>query len=513
VARVIAPSRDDPLVAAATGPVGGPWGRFARGRSVWWMTPMRAVLCLTVLTCVLGYLAKAPCRTHPWANEYQYTRICYTDVFALYYAEQLGAKVNSTGDTVGRLSVPYRDHPVEYPAVIGGLMWTAAEVTNLVHPHQPADGTDTRDRTFFDITALMLALFALATTWALARLAGRRRIWDAAMFALAPMLLFHAYTNWDLAAVALATLGMWAWSRTIPVRRLVHYWPAVLAGLLFGVGVATKLYPALLLVVILALAFRAARLRHALVCIAAAAGGFALAYTPAWLLSRNFPFPNAQCPTAHPLSAWRWFWSLNTIRVSDWDSLWFLGEHARGALLDNPSCGEAPRLLNTGVAIATVAIVLLVIALILLAPRRPRLPQVGFLIVAGFLLVNKVDSPQYVLWLLPLAVLARPRWRLFLLWQATEFLILVARFYFFVGNDAAIAGRSPQGLPIDWFFAAVVIRDVVLMALMGFVVREILRPEHDVVRRNGVDDPAGGILDAAPDRRGRRVADVHLAPA
>ncbi|MDX6246221.1 MAG: hypothetical protein QOE76_3944, partial [Frankiales bacterium] len=31
--------------------------------------------------------------------------------------------------------------------------------------------------------------------------------------------------------------------------------------------------------------------------------------------------------------------------------------------------------------------------------------------------------------------------------------------------------------------------------LMALVVRDILRPEYDVVRRSGMDDPAGGILD------------------
>jgi uncharacterized membrane protein len=507
VDRVIAPSRQDPLVGGAVGPVGGPWGRFARGRSTKWLTPLRIVLCLTVLTCVLGYLAKAPCRTHPWAGEYQYTRVCYTDVFALYYAEGLGSKVNSAGDTVGRLSVPYRDHPVEYPAVIGGLMWVAAEATNVVHPHQPANGTDTRDRTFFDITALMLAAFALLASWAIARLAGRQRIWDAAMFALAPTLLFHAYTNWDLAAVALATLGMWAWAQRWP-----GYTAPAVAGAFLGVGVATKLYPVLILVVLVVLAFRARRLMHAAVCVATATIAFVVAYLPAVLLSRNFAFPDAECPTAHPLSAWRWFWSLNTIRVADWDSLWFMGEHARGSPLDSPSCGEAPRLLNIGVATATVVVILAVVALILLAPRRPRVPQVAFLMVAGFLLANKVDSPQYVLWLLPLAILARPRWRMFLVWQASEVLLLVARFYFFVGNDASIANRGPQGIPIDWFFTAVAIRDVALLVLMGLVVREILRPAEDVVRRGGVDDPAGGVLDDAPDRR-EQIADLGYAPA
>src|SRR3954453_8237686 len=234
VTNVVAPSREDPVPAGTSQLAGGPWGRHAVGRTAWWWTPLRGVLALTMLTCVLGFLAKAPCRTHPWGvegrNEFQYTRLCYTDVFALYYAEQLGSKVNAAGDTTGRISVPYRDHPVEYPAVIGGLMWTAAEVTNLVHPNDPRpDGTtvvDARAKTFFDVTALLLAVFALVVTWAVARIAGRPRVWDAAMVAVAPSLFFHAYTNWDLAAVALAMLGMWAWSR--PWRR--HLGPAV-AGL------------------------------------------------------------------------------------------------------------------------------------------------------------------------------------------------------------------------------------------------------------------------------------------
>ena len=56
----------------------------------------------------------------------------------------------------------------------------------------------------------------------------------------------------------------------------------------------------------------------------------------------------------------------------------------------------------------------------------------------------------------------------------------------------------------------VVIRDVVLFGLMGLVVREVMVPRLDVVRRDGVDDPAGGELDGAPDAtRGRR----HLMAA
>ena len=62
----------------------------------------------------------------------------------------------------------------------------------------------------------------------------------------------------------------------------------------------------------------------------------------------------------------------------------------------------------------------------------------------AFLLVNKVYSPQYVLWLLPLAALARPRWRDLLIWQACEV------FYFFavwmhIAGFFVTRGRSRLG--------------------------------------------------------------------
>ena len=87
--------------------------------------------------------------------------------------------------------------------------------------------------------------------------------------------------------------------------------------------------------------------------------------------------------------------------------------------------------------------------LTLAAPLRPRVPQLAFLLVAAFLLLNKVWSPQYSLWLLPLAVLARPRWRSLLLWQATEALVWVLTMLYYLGTDN-------RGVDVEWFFFAVV---------------------------------------------------------
>ncbi|MDQ1683367.1 MAG: hypothetical protein QOC82_104 [Frankiaceae bacterium] len=482
-----APPGDDPFVAGLARYAGGLRGRYARTGSSRWWTPLRVVLILTVLTSFAGYLQKAPCRTHGWTNDYQYTRVCYTDVFALYYAEQLGGAGPGS-----RLGVPYRDHPVEYPVVIGGFMWAAAELTNVVHPDQPkvVDGqvvVDDRGRTFFDITVLLLALCALLVTWSVARLAGGQRMWDAAMVALAPVLILDGFINWDLAAVALTCLALLAWARRRPL----------LAGVLIGLGTATKLYPLLVLVALLPLCARAGRLKEFGLSVAGAAGAIVAVYVPVALwVSRTFPFPNATCDHAHPLPAWRFFYSLSQTRGEDWGSPWLALRYLSGDALDrNVACGTAPVVLNIVSAVCFLGVVALVYALVVFARTRPRLPQIVFLLVAGFILVNKVDSPQYCLWLLPLAVLSRPRWGPLLVWQGTELLLTVANFYALVHLD-----HGSTGIPDGVYEGAFLIRDIALLWIVGLVVRDVLRPEHDVVRASGYDDPAGGPLDAAEDR-------------
>lgn len=447
---------------------------------------MRILLVLTVLTSLLGFVQKASCVSRPWTNDYQYTRVCYTDVYVLYTAEQLDGSGRPGGSAVG---VPYRDYPVEYPPVIGGLMWVGAGLTHLIHPDDPrvvnGNLVDHRPHTFFDVTVLILAAFALLATWAVARLAGRQRVWDAAMVALAPVVVFDGFINWDLAAVALSCLGLLAWSRN----------KHVLAGALLGFGVATKLYPVLVLVALGVLCLRSARLREWLRAVVAAVCAFALAYIPVLLVARSFPFPNSQCPGAHQLNAALFFWRFSEIRGADWGSPWLAAREISGSSLDSPACGQSPAVLNLGVGLATVFVLAAVAMLAVTARRRPRVTQVVFLLVAGFVLVNKVDSPQYCLWLLPFAVLALPRWGPILLWQATEVVLTIANFYALAHQD-----RPATGLPMWPYLTTMFVRDAVLLWLMGLVVRDILHPDKDVVRRGGNDDPAGGVLVGAPDR-------------
>ena len=133
--------------------------------------------------------------------------------------------------------VPYLDSAVEYPVLTGGLMQLSAVLARAYDSVASSVGvlpTVTPVQSYYVVTCLLLSVFALLVTRAVLPLTGRRP-WDTAMVALSPLLLVHAFTNWDLLAVALTTLGMWAWARRHPV----------VAGLLIGLGIAAKLYPLL----------------------------------------------------------------------------------------------------------------------------------------------------------------------------------------------------------------------------------------------------------------------------
>ncbi|MHD0062722.1 hypothetical protein ACQX3D_11775, partial [Corynebacterium diphtheriae] len=120
--------------------------------------------------------------------------------------------------------------------------------------------------------------------------------------------------------------------------------------------------------------------------------------------------------------------------------------------------------------------------------RRPRVAELAFLIVAAFLLVNKVWSPQYSLWLVPLAVLALPCWRLVLWWGLIDALTWPVLTWHMMGSDAK---GAPAGL-LDLF---VVGRDVAIICIAVLIMRQMLGKNEDKVRRdNDGCDPLSGSL-------------------
>jgi hypothetical protein len=114
---------------------------------------------------------------------------------------------------------------------------------------------------------------------------------------------------------------------------------------------------------------------------------------------------------------------------------------------------------------------------------------------AGRLRALLVTASAAVVTWLPLVVLGRPPLRAYLLWQAAEVAYIFVIWSYLI---TAAHGRS-GGIGSGLYFAALAGRFLTVALLAALIVRDILRPDKDLVRRDGDDDPAGGVLDGAPD--------------
>jgi len=450
--EVVAPSRDDGVVASGSPVVGGPLGARA-GRHPWW-TPVRVMLAMTAVVFALGMVQKAPCAATQWRDgELRYTHMCYSDLPYLY-----------TGRGMVELAWPYSDddaararfEPMEYPVGISYWAWGTAWVTHVLsgspdvgeRESRPLSEVSARPEVaresvlYVAVNAVGFAALALLTTWFLAGV-HRRRPWDAAAFAVAPVLALTALVNWDLLAVVTVAGALWAWSRDKPV----------VTGLMIGIGTAIKLYPLFLLGGILVICLRQRRW----VDLATTA----LWSVTAWILL------NLPAYVTGPQD-WKVFWTFNSDRGPDLGSVWLV--------LSQAELLTSAEHLNRWTWVAFTLCCLAVLVIGLTAPRTPRLAQLGFLIVASFLILNKVYSPQYVLWLLPLAVLARPRWRDLIVWQATE-VVYFASVWWYLDGLLDVPGEDTTG----WYWAAILLRVLGEIYLMVMIVRDIYRPEHDPV--------------------------------
>ncbi|AHI02108.1 glycosyltransferase family 87 protein [Kutzneria albida] len=480
----VAPTWTESLARQLSRPFGGPLGRHASVGRQWFWTSARVILLLAVVTLALGWLQKSPCvQTFrddkgvlqlDWSGNRQYVAMCYSDIIPLYTAERLDQPQTfpyktSWVDNQGKPDEHVRY--MEYPVLTGLFQWFNARlaqsyVTLASSGWLPSGMTVV---VYFDFIAFWLALAWLAVVWAVMRMA-RRRVWDTALVAVSPLVIIQGFTNFDTIAVAFATCGMLAWARKKPV----------LAGVLLGLGGAAKLYPLFLLGPLLLLCWRSGKLRHGLSATAAAVITWVAVNLPIYLL-----YP----------AGWREFFRLNTERGVDPDSLYNVVQYFTGwAGFDGSlAANQVPTVLNTVSAALFVLCCVGIGWVAMSAPTRPRLPQLCLLVVSAFLLTNKVWSPQYSLWLVPLAVLAVPRWKPLLAWMTIDALVWVPRMFFYLGTDK-------KGLPADPFLGTVVLRDLAVLGLCLLVLREIYRPELDLVRRTGDDDPCGGFLDGARDR-------------
>lgn len=427
------------------------WGRGTGS----WASPVAIAALLVGLAAAATVLQKAPCLVRGWGAPNVYLAGCYSDWAALYggrgFAEDAWAPF-AAGSTF------------EYPVLMSLVASVAAQITQWV----PDGGNETL--AFWLVNAVfVVGLWAVVAVLTV-RMAGRR--WsDGLMVAVAPGMILAGTINWDMWAVALMAWGMYVWARSKPG------W----AGVLFGLGAAMKIYPLLILGPLLILAVRSRRFGPFLKALAGTVG--------AWL-AVNLPLMLSN------LEAWKVFFTFSSERGPGLSSVW----HAWDVMA--PEFGgryipeESLSLVVYGVFALWCAVVFL---LGVLAKHPPRLAQLTFLVVAGFVLTNKVYSPQFVIWLIPLLALALPRWKDFWVWQVVEALHFFA-VWMYLAKGAS--GSEPQHSMDDTVYVlAILAHMAAVLWLCGRIVVEMYAPRHDLVRQVGVRPEAPRQAGSPPEAR------------
>ncbi|AQQ16315.1 hypothetical protein CGLAU_11935 [Corynebacterium glaucum] len=459
-AKRVQPGRTEPVAQGWVNFLGGPMGRFAQvGRAAFW-TPLRAIIAVAYVFLSLGYLSKANCTMGKpddngvlqlnWGGSRQYTSFCYNDIVPLYGARGLDSPgfvydYSWVEDGLTRY--------MEYPVLAGLFQQFAATISR--NTYFLADRFLPEVGWYFAVTALLMSILWVCTARMVAELAGNR-IWDTLLVVGSPLLIMHAFTNWDIPSIFFLVAAMLA-------ARNKKFW---LAGILIGAGTAFKLWPLFVLGAYLTIAIRKRNLVPFFKMTVAAAVTWVAVNAPVYLRNPE---------------AWSEFNRLNTDRGWEWTTIYAVISRATGwAGFDDGS--GAPVILNTVTFVLFALGCLAVLILGLRAPKEPRVAELLTLIVGFFLLFNKVWSPQYSIWLIVPAVLAAPYWRLLLSWMTVDMMVWPILMWH-------MHGVQNLGLPGGALNLIVIARDVLIIAIMVVVVRQMFgkTPDKVAAAHNGHD--------------------------
>jgi uncharacterized membrane protein len=371
------------------------------------------VLGLTTTLVLLSAVWKSACLDA--RDNYRLT--CYSDVLELWTSRHLQDGVFPYVN--GRLVDGAPVDTFEYPVLTGVFVWASSLL---------ADGR----ASFLVVSTLVLLPFALGVARVLHVMSGRRAL----LWAASPSLVLYALHNWDLLAVAAATAALWSWWRGRPTT----------AAVLLGIGACLKVYPGLFLLPLAA--DRLVRRDASGAARVLAAGGatvvavnlpFALVGRQGW--AATYAFQSARAADSSSNSLWYWVYpGLATERLNL----------------------VIPLLLAVALAVALAD-----------GLRRARtqegfpLVQVCAAVLVAFLLLNKVSSPQYTLWLLPFLALLRVHWAWWAAFTVADGLVYVGVFRWF---HALLAGTDPS-LPAAVLETGVWAKCLLLLALFPVLLR------------------------------------------
>jgi len=375
-------------------------------------TKARAIIALALLVSLISFAKFSHCESTGWATPDQYIHACYSDIPALY-----GERGLSKGDW----AYSSGSDSVEYPVVTGVVMWALAQIT---------PGGEGAVKNYFNINIIFLALLFIF----IALIVFKIRPEFAYLTPLAPAAIASLYINWDLWAIISMLAAIYWFDR----KKLD------LSAIALGLSISTKFMPIFLLVPIALIFLRRNQIRNATRYLFITAATFAAINLPVYLTTPE---------------GWIRFYELNISRDSDWGSLWY-AMSALGANMPNTNYLSVLILLAGFAAIAIYVLEL---------RNIPSLAALSFIVLATVMCASKVYSPQYVLWLTPLAVIAlidKRDLHAFWIWQGAELIYHIA-----IWQHLATVTGAAFGLPLFGYAIITVLRIAATIYLIAIFVR------------------------------------------
>jgi len=376
---------------------------------------VRTFVVLALFASLISFAKFSHCENSGWATPDQYIHACYSDLPALFGTRGLDNN-----------AWPYAsdENSVEYPVLTGVVMYATSFIAN-----SPVS--------YFNVNIFFLILLFLATVLIVRKL----RPEFAYIVPVAPAMVASLYINWDLWAIATMMLAIYWFDR----KQYTN------SALLMAISISTKFLPIFLLIPIAFILWRDNKVKEAIKYMAVVAG--------TWI-AINAPFA-----LTTPTGWWR-FYKLNLERGADWGSVW-LALQQLGINFTNLNYLSILLLL---IALTSIAILLFELK------YTPTLASVAFLVLASVMVASKVYSPQYVLWLTPLAAIAltnKKDLHAFWIWQAVETIYHLA-----IWQHIALVTDAHFGLASTPFAILTLLRIAGTIYLMAVLARRALQARN-----------------------------------
>ena len=353
------------------------------------------------------------CRVNDWASPDNYTHACYTDIPALF--SERGLNTNT---------FPYLSstNSIEYPPVIGLGNWLISFIT-------PSENSF---RIFFDINAVIILVLFFISAIIVRKISPTNQY----LFPLAPAVIASLFINWDMWAVVSTLLAIYYFDK--------KQYEA--SGIWLGVSIATKFFPIVLLLPVAIIFYRTSKIR--------------LFYRYLFTTAIFWGAINIPIALTHFDGWWRFF-KLNLERGADFGSIWYAL-----SLLDI----KIPHL-DLIYPLLSIALFIGLAIYLLKLPSTPNLAAIALFALVIFTTVGKVYSPQYILWLTPLAVIALQNSKqliTFWFWQATEITYHLA-----IWQYLALFSDAQFGLPAGGYALATIIRVIGVCTFTYILMRDL----------------------------------------